>query len=149
MWARSRERDDPFRPLLLMSSRNPVRFREAPQPDVSVRLRVSRYPTLGMEPARFESREVRRPLLLGYRCRTPGGTCLEPCWLEKGDLPPAVERGQAYGFARGRIESAMCLQVGCSLGGTAYDFSPDLSTIVYGHPGGHADRYFSSAKYVL
>jgi Tol biopolymer transport system component len=32
------------------------------------------------------------------------------------------------------------------LGGNAYDFSRDLSTIVYAHPGGHADLYLLSPK---
>ena len=32
------------------------------------------------------------------------------------------------------------------LTGNAYDFSRDLSTIVYAHPGGHADLYFLSQK---
>jgi len=32
------------------------------------------------------------------------------------------------------------------LGGNAYDFSKDLSTIVYAHPGGHADLYLLSQK---
>jgi hypothetical protein len=31
-------------------------------------------------------------------------------------------------------------------GGNAYDFSPDLSTIVYARPGGHADLYLLSRK---
>ena len=31
-------------------------------------------------------------------------------------------------------------------GGNAYDFSPDLSTIVYARPGGHADLYLLSQK---
>lgn len=31
-------------------------------------------------------------------------------------------------------------------GGTAYDFSRDLSTIVYVRPGGHADLYLLSQK---
>jgi hypothetical protein len=30
--------------------------------------------------------------------------------------------------------------------GTAYDFSKDLSTIVYARPGGHADLYLLSQK---
>ena len=30
--------------------------------------------------------------------------------------------------------------------GNAYDFSPDLSTIVYARPGGHADLYLLSQK---
>jgi len=30
--------------------------------------------------------------------------------------------------------------------GNAYDFSRDLSTIVYARPGGHADLYFLSQK---
>jgi hypothetical protein len=30
--------------------------------------------------------------------------------------------------------------------GNAYDFSPDLSTIVYARPGGHADLYLLSPK---
>jgi hypothetical protein len=30
--------------------------------------------------------------------------------------------------------------------GNAYDFSRDLSTIVYAHPGGHADLYLLSQK---
>jgi hypothetical protein len=30
--------------------------------------------------------------------------------------------------------------------GCAYDFSNDLSTIVYGRPGGHADLYLLSQK---
>ena len=33
--------------------------------------------------------------------------------------------------------------------GNAYDFSGDLSTIVYSRPGGHADLYLLSQKYVL
>ena len=32
------------------------------------------------------------------------------------------------------------------LGGNAYDFSRDLSTIVYARPGGHADLYLLSQK---
>jgi hypothetical protein len=31
-------------------------------------------------------------------------------------------------------------------GGNAYDFSRDLSTIVYARPGGHADLYLLSQK---
>ena len=31
-------------------------------------------------------------------------------------------------------------------GGNAYDFSRDLSTVVYAHPGGHADLYLLSQK---
>jgi hypothetical protein len=31
-------------------------------------------------------------------------------------------------------------------GGSAYDFSRDLSTIVYARPGGHADLYLLSQK---
>jgi len=30
--------------------------------------------------------------------------------------------------------------------GNAYDFSRDLSTIVYARPGGHADLYFLNQK---
>jgi hypothetical protein len=30
--------------------------------------------------------------------------------------------------------------------GNAYDFSRDLSTVVYARPGGHADLYFLSQK---
>jgi hypothetical protein len=33
-----------------------------------------------------------------------------------------------------------------SYGGNAYDFSKDLSTIVYARPGGHADLYLLSQK---
>ena len=31
-------------------------------------------------------------------------------------------------------------------GGNAYDFSSDVSTIVYARPGGHADLYLLSQK---
>ncbi|MGA7225722.1 MAG: hypothetical protein WA673_03990 [Candidatus Acidiferrales bacterium] len=31
-------------------------------------------------------------------------------------------------------------------GGNAYDFSRDLSTIVYARPGGHADLYLLNQK---
>ena len=31
-------------------------------------------------------------------------------------------------------------------GGNAYDFSKDLSTIVYARPGGHADLYFLAQR---
>jgi hypothetical protein len=31
-------------------------------------------------------------------------------------------------------------------GGNAYDFSPDLSTVAYARPGGHADLYLLSQK---
>jgi hypothetical protein len=31
-------------------------------------------------------------------------------------------------------------------GGNAYDFSKDLSTVVYARPGGHADLYLLSQK---
>ena len=48
----------------------------------------------------------------------------------------------------GRPEIALKLPFAFPLqyGGNAYDFSPDLSTIVYARPGGHADLYLLSQR---
>jgi hypothetical protein len=45
----------------------------------------------------------------------------------------------------------VALEVPCAFppfygGGNAYDYSRDLSTIVYARPGGHADLYLLSQK---
>ena len=52
------------------------------------------------------------------------------------------------GAVLGKPQTALKLPFAFPLqyGGNAYDFSPDLSTIVYARPGGHADLYLLSQK---
>jgi len=55
------------------------------------------------------------------------------------------KEGELMGAPQAALKVPFTFQVNY-LGGNAYDFSKDLSTIVYGRPGGHAELYLLSQK---
>jgi hypothetical protein len=55
------------------------------------------------------------------------------------------QEGKLVGAPQAALKVPFAFQV-FYLSGNAYDFSKDLSTIVYAHPGGHSDLYFLSQK---
>ena len=55
------------------------------------------------------------------------------------------KEGKLMGAPQAALKVPFTFQVNY-LGGNAYDFSKDLSTIVYGRPGGHAELYLLSQK---
>jgi serine/threonine protein kinase/Tol biopolymer transport system component len=54
--------------------------------------------------------------------------------------------GKAVGTPQVALKLPFTFSLGYGYGGISYDFSRDLSTIVYARPGGHADLYLLSQK---